>query len=183
MNTPEIIIDSSGKGRKVWKSEIIGPVVIVDTGGGPHVGSFRVDGMGSKQTNYTKICFIQKPNNTIRVLIGLCKFWGPWAHRVIVSTVFSAANLALAGFPQTNALGENLPSRHLNMLNLHLCNAATIRYSLLKFRHMHLCDKDYKYFSPLCSKCNSFGCIAAIRCGSACYGPHSDSFYSGSKRR
>ena len=25
---------------------------------------------------------------------------------------FSAANLALAGFPLTNALGENLPSRH-----------------------------------------------------------------------
>ena len=32
MNTPEIIIDSSGKGRKVWKSEVIGPAVIVDTG-------------------------------------------------------------------------------------------------------------------------------------------------------
>ena len=28
-------------------------------------------------------------------------------------TLFSAANLALAGFPQTNALGENLPSRYL----------------------------------------------------------------------
>ena len=26
--------------------------------------------------------------------------------------VFSAANLALAGIPLTNALGENLPSRH-----------------------------------------------------------------------
>ena len=25
---------------------------------------------------------------------------------------FSAANLALAGFPLTNALGENLPPRH-----------------------------------------------------------------------
>ena len=83
MNTPEIIIDSSWKGRKVWKSEVIGPVVIVDTGSGPHVGSFRVDSTGSKQKNYTKICFNQKPNNTIRVLIGLCKFWGPWVHRVI----------------------------------------------------------------------------------------------------
>ena len=78
-----MIIDSSGKGCKVWKSEVIGPAVIVDTGSGSHVGSFRVDGTGSKQTNYTKICFIRKPNNTIRVLIDLCKFWGPWAHRVI----------------------------------------------------------------------------------------------------
>ena len=25
---------------------------------------------------------------------------------------FSAANLALAGFPQTDALGESMPSRH-----------------------------------------------------------------------
>ena len=55
MNTPEIIIDPSGKGSKVWKSEIIGPAVIVDIGSGPHVGAFRVDGMGNKQTNYTKI--------------------------------------------------------------------------------------------------------------------------------
>ena len=69
-----MIIDSSGKDCKVWKSELIGPAVIVDTGSGPHVGSFRVDGTASKQTNYMKICFIQKPNNTIRVLIGLCKF-------------------------------------------------------------------------------------------------------------
>ena len=72
-----MIIDSSGKGRKVWKSEVIGPAAIVDTGSGPHVGSFRDDGTGSKQTNYTKFCSIQKLNNTIRVLIGLCKFWGP----------------------------------------------------------------------------------------------------------
>ena len=80
-----MIIDSSGKGRKVWKSEVIGPAVIVDIGSGPHVGSFIVDGTDSKQTNYTKILlsFIKKPNNTIRVLIGLCKFWGPWVHRVI----------------------------------------------------------------------------------------------------
>ena len=28
------------------------------------------------------------------------------------ATLFSAANLALAGFPLSNALGENLPSRH-----------------------------------------------------------------------
>ena len=87
VNTPEIIIDSSGKGRKVWKSEVISPAVIVYSGSGSHVGSFRVDCTGSKQTNYTKICFIQKPNNTIRVLIGLCKFWGPWAHRVILNIV------------------------------------------------------------------------------------------------
>ena len=59
--------------------------------------------------------------------------------------VFSAANLALAGFPQTNALGENLPSRYLNMFNLRLCNAATIRYSILKSGHMHFCGKGYNY--------------------------------------
>ena len=69
------------------------------------------------------------------------------------------------------------------MFNLCLCNAATIRYSLLKFGHMHLCGKDYKYFSPHCCKCNSFGCIAAIRCVNACHGPHSDNVYSGSEHR
>ena len=69
------------------------------------------------------------------------------------------------------------------MFNLRLCNAATIRHSLLKFGHMHLCGKDYKYFSPHCCKCNSFGCIAAIRCVNACHGPHSDSVYSGSEHR
>ena len=69
------------------------------------------------------------------------------------------------------------------MFNLRLCNEATIRYSLLKFGCMHLCGKGYKYFSPHCCKCNSFGCIAAIRCGNACHGPHSDSVYSGSEHR
>ena len=68
------------------------------------------------------------------------------------------------------------------MFNLRLCNAATIRYSQLKFGHMHLCGMDYKYFSPHCCKCNSFGWTAAIRCGNACHGPHSDSLYSGSKQ-
>ena len=34
-----MIIDSSGKDRKVWKSEVIGPAVIVYTGSEPHVGS------------------------------------------------------------------------------------------------------------------------------------------------
>ena len=71
-----MIIDSSRKVRKVWKYEVIGPAVIVDAGSGPHVGSFRVDGTGHKQTSYTKFCFInlKNPDNTIRVLIGLCKF-------------------------------------------------------------------------------------------------------------
>ena len=69
------------------------------------------------------------------------------------------------------------------MINLRLCNAATIRYSLLKFPHMYLCGKGYKYFSPHCCKCNSFGSIVAIRCGYACHGPHSDSVYSGSEHR
>ena len=67
------------------------------------------------------------------------------------------------------------------MFNLRLCNAATIRYSQLKFGHMHLCGMNYKCFSPQCFKCYSFGCTAAIRCGNACQGPHSDSLYSGSK--
>ena len=34
------------------------------------------------------------------------------AHSISVKREFSAANLALAGFPLTNSLGENLPSRH-----------------------------------------------------------------------
>ena len=67
------------------------------------------------------------------------------------------------------------------MFNLRLCNAATIRYSQLKFGHMHLCGMNYKYFSPHCYKCNSFGCTGTIRCGNACRGPHSDSLYSGSE--
>ena len=58
-----------------------------------------------------------------------------------------------------------------------------MRYSLLKFWHMHVCGKGYKYFSPHCCKCNSFGCIAALRCGNACQGPHSYSVYSGSEQR
>ena len=98
------------------------------------------------------------------------------------SVIFSAANLTLAGIPLTKALGESMPSRHLNMFNLRLCNAAIIRYSQLKFGHMHLCGIDYKYFSPHCFKCNSFGCTAAIRCDNACHGPHSDSLYSGSEQ-
>ena len=65
MNAPELIIDSSEKGRKVWKSEVIGPAVIVDTGSGSHVGSFRVEGMGGKQTYPTKTCFIQKLYNRL----------------------------------------------------------------------------------------------------------------------
>ena len=67
------------------------------------------------------------------------------------------------------------------MFNLRLCNAAVIRYSHLKFGHMHLCGMDYWYLSPHCYKCNSFGCVAAIRYGNACHGPHSDSLYSGSE--
>ena len=67
------------------------------------------------------------------------------------------------------------------MFNLRLCNVAIIRYSQLKFGHMYLCGMDYKYFSPHCCNCNSFGCAAAIRWGNACHGPHSDSLYSGSE--
>ena len=67
------------------------------------------------------------------------------------------------------------------MFNLRPCNAATIRYSQLKFGHMHLCGMDYKCFAPHCCKWNSFGCTAAIRCDNACHGPHSDSLYSRSE--
>ena len=73
-------------------------------------------------------------NNTRRPKLALDKM------------LFSAANLTLAGFPRTNALGESKPSRHLNMFNLRLCNTAIIRYSQLKFGHMHLCGMDYKVF-------------------------------------
>ena len=69
------------------------------------------------------------------------------------------------------------------MFNLRLCNATIIRYSLLKFGHMHLCGKGYKCFSPHSCRCNSFGCIATIRWGNACHGPHNDSLYSGSEHR
>ena len=35
-----------------------------------------------------------------------------WPSYSCVTTIFSAANLVLAGFPLTNALCESLPSRH-----------------------------------------------------------------------
>ena len=69
------------------------------------------------------------------------------------------------------------------MFNLRLCNAATIRYSLFKFGHMHLCGKGYMCFSPHCCRWNSFGCIAVIKCGNAYHGPYGDFGYSGSKHR
>ena len=43
---------------------------------------------------------------------------------------FSAENLALAGFPPTSAVGENMHVRFLNMFNLCLCSSATIWYFL-----------------------------------------------------
>ena len=67
------------------------------------------------------------------------------------------------------------------MFNSRLCSAATIRYSQFKFGHMHLCGMNFKCYSPHCCKCKSCGCTAAIRCGNACHGPHSDSLYSGSE--
>ena len=74
----------------------------------------------------------------------------PWFALDLLERVgvlrFSAANLALTGFPLTDALGENMPSRYQNMFNLCLCNAAIIRYSLSKFGHMYPCGIEYKYF-------------------------------------
>ena len=106
--------------------------------------------------------------------------WGPYSpYKPYNRRLFSATNLALAGFPLTN--GENWPSPYYKMFNLRLCNTATIRYSLLKFGQTHLCGIDYDCFSPHCCKCKSFDCTAAIRCGTACHGPHSNSLYSGSE--
>ena len=34
-------------------------------------------------SNYIKICFINKSNNIFRILIGICKFWGPSVHCLI----------------------------------------------------------------------------------------------------
>ena len=49
----------------------------------------------------------------------LDKRWKTWKGRenwIVINRVgsseFSAANLVLAGFPLTNALGESMPSRH-----------------------------------------------------------------------
>ena len=97
--------------------------------------------------------------------------------------IFSAAKLALARFPLTNALVKAclLATKTCLTYAFVLCDAATIRYFELKLGHTHLCGVDYKYFSPDCCKCNSFGCTAAIRWGNACRGPHSDSLYSGSE--
>ena len=131
-----------------------------------------------KQTPHRLNC---TPGLCIGVAGAVSACRGPCA--VIRFIVFSVANLALAGFSQTNALGENLPSRYLNMFNLRLCNAATIWYFILKFGHLHLCGKGYNYFSPHCCKCNSFGGIAAIICANACHEPHSNSVYSGSEHR
>ena len=89
--------------------------------------------------------------------------------------------LGPSGVSLTIALGESMPSRLENMFNLRLYDAATIQYSQLKFGHMHPCGMDYLYFSSHGCKCDSFDCIAAIRCGNAYHGPHSDSLYSGSE--
>ena len=85
--------------------------------------------------------------------------------------------MALMGFPLTDALGENTPSRYKNMFNLRHCSTATILFCLLKFRHMHLCGIVSKIFSPHCYKCTSFVNIAAIRWGNACQGSNNDSVY------
>ena len=76
--------------------------------------------------------------------------------------------MALARFLQTKSLGENMPSRS-NMFNSRLCNAEIIRLCLSKCGYTHLCGINYKCFSPHYCRCTSFGCTAAIRCGSACH--------------
>ena len=99
---------------------------------------------------------------------------------IVDPDLFSAANLALAGFSLTNALGETC------LLATKTClTYAFVTQQLFGIPSWNLetyiCGMDYKYFSPHCCKCNSFGCTAAIRWGNACHGPHSDSLYSGSE--
>ena len=69
------------------------------------------------------------------------------------------------------------------MFNLRLCNATTIRYCLLKFGHIHLCGIDCKEFLLHCCGCTGFGCTAAIRYGSTCHGPHSESVHLGNEHK
>ena len=58
------------------------------------------------------------------------------------------------------------------MFNLHLCNATTIWvFPIELWTHGSLWHRLW----------NSFGCIAAIRCGSACHRLHSDCIYSGNE--
>ena len=46
-----------------------------------------------------------------RLLCGYIEMF-MWWNGTCIHEAFSAANLALAGFPLTNALGESMPSGH-----------------------------------------------------------------------
>ena len=102
----------------------------------------------------------------------------PWLRHVIRSWCILGRELGPSGLSTNQRSRWKHDFSPLNMFNLRLCDAATIQYSQLKFGHMHVCGM---YFSPQCCKCNSFVCIAAIKCGNACRGPHSDSLYPGSE--
>ena len=66
--------------------------------------------VGPAERPSTDECWISKANPILFypgliTVFGWHQPWKPWQQ-------FSAVNLALAGFPQTNALGENMPSRY-----------------------------------------------------------------------
>ena len=44
-------------------------------------------------------------------------------------------------------------------------------------------DIDYKYFLLQCGRCTSFSCADALRCGSTCHRPHSNSVHLGSEHK
>ena len=68
-----------------------------------------------------------------------------------------------------------------NVLNLWLCNSATVWHSPLKFGHMWLCNIHYKKFKLIWCKCTSLGDIEAINCDNTCHGPHMSSLWSSCK--
>ena len=93
---------------------------------------------------------------------------------------FSAVNLAFTEFSLNLVIGKNMHGHFQNMSNLRLCNSTTVRYCLSKFRHM-LRGIDSDYFQSHLCKCNSWGCIEAIKRGDVCHGPHRGCVYSGSE--
>ena len=77
------------------------------------------------------LCVKLQSRDGCRIIQLIVVLWRHWRHRtdglctslssmgcqlipepMLVHPQFSAANLALAGFPLTNAVGESMPSRH-----------------------------------------------------------------------
>ena len=76
------------------------------------------------------------------------------------------------GFLETSAVDENMHACFLSMFNLCLCNSTTVQYSLSK---LETCNSVASTEHCCCCKCNSFGCIEAMKCGNACHGLLKDS--------